>query len=96
MAEQVNGQAAAAFYRVYGLGLMHFVVRPAGVSTAWRKTLVTGALFGFFAYATYDLTNLATLENWSVAVSLMDMAWGTVASLCAAAGGKWMFDRLSA
>lgn len=96
MAEQFNGLAASAFYLVYGLGLMYFVVSPAGASTTWRRTLVSGALFGFCAYATYDLTNLATLRDWSVAVSLMDMAWGGVASLCAGAGGKWVFDRMQA
>jgi uncharacterized membrane protein len=96
MAEQVNVVAATAFYLVYGLGLMAFVVSPAGASRAWRKTLVSGALFGFCAYATYDLTNLATLKNWPVDVSLMDMAWGSVASLSAAAGGKWVFDRSKA
>ncbi len=96
MADQFNGVAAIAFYLVYGLGLMFFVVSPSGASTPWRKTLLSGALFGFFAYATYDLTNLATLKNWPVGVSLIDMAWGSVASLSAGAGGKWVHDHIKA
>jgi uncharacterized membrane protein len=55
---------------------------------------VAGALFGLFAYATYDLTNMATLTNWPLGMSLMDMAWGSVASLSASAAGKWSFDRV--
>ena len=50
------------------------------------------ALFGFFAYATYDLTNLATLRDWPLRLSLIDLAWGTVVSTAAAAGGKSAMD----
>jgi uncharacterized membrane protein len=52
-------------------------VAPALAADAWRTALVKGALFGFFAYATYDLTNLATLEGWPVTVSVVDVVWGT-------------------
>lgn len=77
MAENPNMAAAVAFYLVYILGILVFAVRPALQSGDWRQALVMGALFGFFAYATYDLTNLATLKVWSLKVSLIDMAWGT-------------------
>jgi uncharacterized membrane protein len=53
---------------------------------------MTAALFGFFAYATYDLTNLATLRGWPVGLSLLDMAWGTLVSVASAAGGKTAMD----
>ncbi len=78
MAENPNMTAAVAFYLIYILGIMIFAVRPALASGDWRTAAVFGALFGFFAYATYDLTNLATLKVWSLKVSLIDMAWGTL------------------
>ena len=94
MGTTFNAVAAAAFYAIYGIGLVYFVVAPGGVSTGWSKTLLSGAVFGLCAYAAYDLTNLATLRNWPLGVSLMDMAWGSVASMAACAGGKLAFDRL--
>lgn len=68
---------AAGFYAVYVVGIVIFAVAPALAADAWRTALVKGALFGFFAYATYDLTNLATLEGWPVTVSVVDVVWGT-------------------
>ena len=94
MAERFNGLAAAAFYAVYGFGLVYFVVLPDGASTSWGKTVLAGALFGLCAYATYDLTNAATLRQWPWSVSLMDMAWGGFASLCACAAAKTAVDHL--
>lgn len=95
MAPQVNLVAALAFYLVYGVGVLVFVVAPNGVSPLWGHVTRRAAFFGFVAYAVYDLTNLATLRDWPVAVALMDMAWGSVATLAAAAAGKLGFDRLS-
>jgi uncharacterized membrane protein len=62
MAEQPRVAIAALFYAVFALGLMVFAVAPGGVVAGWARTAATAALFGFFAYATYDLTNLATLR----------------------------------
>lgn len=78
MAENPNMTAAVAFYLVYIAGILIFAVRPALASGDWRTAALFGALFGFFAYATYDLTNLATLKTWSLKVSLIDMAWGAL------------------
>ena len=69
--------AAAVFYAVYVVGIVIFAVAPALRETSAGTALVYGALFGFFAYATYDMTNYATLRNWSLTVSLVDTAWGT-------------------
>lgn len=95
MADPFNLPAAIAFYLVYAAGLLWFALRPhvriAGVGRALR----TGALFGFFAYATYDLTNLATLKGWPLGLSLLDMAWGTLISGLSAAAGKAVLDRLN-
>jgi len=78
--------AAIAFYFIYLAGTLIFVVLPhaaKGIAPAAAR----GALFGFVAYATYDLTNLATLEAFTWRLSLIDMAWGTVATALASAAG---------
>jgi uncharacterized membrane protein len=92
MAEQPRLLAALAFYVLYPAGLMIFAVLPHAEDPGWGKAVLTGALFGFFAYATYDLSNLATLRNWPVGLSLVDMAWGTLLSAAAAAAGKAAFS----
>jgi uncharacterized membrane protein len=89
MTEQPSWAAAIAFYLLYGMGLVLFAVRPALSSGEWRTGFLWGALFGFFAYATYDLTNLATLKIWSLKVSLIDMAWGALLSGVSAAVAAW-------
>jgi uncharacterized membrane protein len=92
MADQPDVSVAVLFYALYGLGLVVFAVLPAGPAPGWAKTVGMAALFGFFAYATYDLTNLATLKQWPIGLSVMDMAWGTCISAAAAAGGKALMD----
>jgi uncharacterized membrane protein len=86
--------AAAAFYALFALGLLIFAVLPQAATAGVWKAAAMGALFGFVAYATYDLTNLATLKGWPLGLSLLDMAWGSVVSAASAAAGKWMFDSL--
>jgi uncharacterized membrane protein len=78
MAKDPDLKAAVAFYLLYVLGVLWFAVRPALASGDWKTALLNGALFGFFAYATYDLTNMATLKVWALKITLADMAWGTV------------------
>lgn len=87
LADKPNMAAAIAFYLVYLAGVVIFAVRPALADGNWRTALVMGGLFGFFAYATYDLTNLATLKSWSLKVSLLDMAWGAVLTGVTATAG---------
>jgi uncharacterized membrane protein len=96
MAAQPQVPVAVAFYALYAAGLVVFAVWPAVSATGWSKALLSGALFGFFAYATYDLTNLATLRDWPVGLSLIDIAWGTCVSAVSAAAGKFALDRVSA
>jgi uncharacterized membrane protein len=74
--ERPNLAVAAGFYALYLVGVVIFAVAPALRSGTWTTATLYGALFGLFAYATYDLTNLATLRHWSAAVSLLDIAWG--------------------
>ena len=92
MTDKPNVPAAALFYALFGLGLVVFAVLPAGPASGWGKTMGMAALFSFFAYATYDLTNLATLKQWPIGLSLIDMAWGSCVSAAAAAGGKALMD----
>ena len=87
MAEQPRIAVALVFYLLYPVGLVWFVVLHGGPASDWKTAALHGALFGFFAYATYDLTNLATLRDWPVSLAAIDVAWGTaVSAVCAAAG----------
>jgi uncharacterized membrane protein len=92
MAERPNIGVAAVFYLLYALGVVIFAVSPQHNGSSWATTLTMGALFGFFAYATYDLTNLATLRDWPLRLSLIDISWGTLVSAASAAGGKAALD----
>lgn len=77
MSDKVNWSAAILFYVLFIIGLLVFVINPAkSVSNA----LLLGAFFGLVTYATYDLTNLATLRNWPVFITIIDLIWGTVLS----------------
>jgi uncharacterized membrane protein len=78
---------AVAFYLIYLTGTMVFAISPAIVSGRWTAALTNGALFGFFAYATYDLTNQATLKSWSMTVTILDLCWGTVLTAIASTLG---------
>ncbi len=79
--------AAVLFYLVYALGVVVFAVAPALSANAWLRAAGMGALFGMFAYATYDLTNLATLRSWSVLVTVLDIGWGAVLTSLGATAG---------
>lgn len=73
----VNWIAAIAFYLLYVLGLIVFVVEPAILRSSSTYALLAGMFFGLVSYATYDLTNLATLKDWPLSITFIDMAWGT-------------------
>ena len=88
MAAQPDLAVAVLFYAVYALGLVFFAVAPQTAETRWGVVLGSAALFGFVAYATYDLTNLATLTGWPAWLAALDMAWGTAVSVMAAAAGR--------
>jgi uncharacterized membrane protein len=73
----VNWVAAIVFYLLFIAGLVFFVLLPNAVDSTIWKVIFTGAVFGFITYATYDLTNLATLKDWPLQITLIDLAWGT-------------------
>jgi len=78
MSAEVNWGAAVLFYLVYIGGIVFFAVKPAIEVGSAARALAYGAAFGFIAYATYDLTNQATMRDWPVLVTVVDLAWGTV------------------
>ena len=80
LAADPDMRAGVAFYLLYLVGVMIFAVRPALASGDWRTATLFGALFGFFAYATYDLTNLATLKTFTLAGDLLRPGLGHISS----------------
>ncbi len=95
LTDSPNLVAAAAFYLLFPVGLMVFGVLPEEGAVGLWKAVGMGALFGFFAYATYDLTNLAVIKNWPAGLSVLDMAWGSLLSGVSAGAGKWTLDYLN-
>jgi uncharacterized membrane protein len=80
MKADVNWLAAILFYLLFIVGLIIFVIQPALEKNSYQQALILGALFGLITYATYDLTNLATLKNWPIIVTVVDLIWGMVLS----------------
>jgi uncharacterized membrane protein len=78
---------AIVFYLMYLVGVVVFAVAPALASQRWQTALGLGALLGLICYATYDLTNQATLRDWPLRVTLVDLAWGTFVTAMAAWAG---------
>jgi uncharacterized membrane protein len=89
--ERPNLAVAGAFYVAYVAGLVLLVAQPAQGNVL--QALLMGAVLGFVAYGTYDLTNLSTLRGFTPTVALIDMAWGTALSAITAAGGVWIASR---
>jgi uncharacterized membrane protein len=84
LAATVNLAPALVFYLIYPVGLMIFAIVPGLKSGSVATAATYGALFGFFTYATYDLSNFATLRNWTLQVTIVDIAWGTLLGAMAA------------
>jgi len=75
---EVNWIAAVTFYFIFILGILYFAVIPGFDHHSWKTVLLNGAFLGFLCYATYDLTNMATIKQWPLIVVLVDIAWGTI------------------
>lgn len=94
LAPRTNFPAAILFYTIFVLGLMILAVIPGLRSEQMEKAVLLGALYGFFTYITYDLTNLATLRDWPILLSVIDILWGTLLGTSVAAigylVGRWM------
>ncbi len=94
MAANPNWIAALVFYLLFVVGVLVFVVIPGVEDGSLRTTLLKGALFGLIAYGTYDLTNQATVKNWPLTITAVDMVWGTALSVAVSyigfVAGKWL------
>ncbi|PIR85361.1 DUF2177 domain-containing protein [Candidatus Kaiserbacteria bacterium CG10_big_fil_rev_8_21_14_0_10_45_20] len=86
----VNWVAAIIFYLIFIVGILVFAVLPGIEAQSLVKTVVLAGLFGFIAYATYDLTNLATLEGWPLSIVIVDMVWGAVLSATVATASYYI------
>jgi len=94
MAPSTNWWAASVFYLLFVLGILFFVLVPSLEADSLGSVIMRGALSGLITYATYDLTNLATLQDWPLVLSIVDIAWGTVLAVATSSVGfmvgKWL------
>ena len=93
--DRPNMAAAGLFYLFYIAGIVYFAVLPGLQKDSLAVACLNGALLGLIAYGTYDMTNLATLKNWSLSVSIVDMLWGTVLTALSASAAYWVVTRLA-
>jgi len=93
--DSFNPIPAIVFYLLYVVGIVIFAVAPALRTGDWTAAIVDGALFGLFAYATYDLSNLATLKGWSMTITLVDLCWGTTVTAASATLGYKITEAFS-
>lgn len=94
LSDTVNWTAAFVFYFIYVAGISIFAIYPAVQKDSVFNALLMGALFGIFTYATYDLTNLATLKGWPLPIVFIDILWGAILSALVSLSGfyivKWI------
>jgi uncharacterized membrane protein len=90
LSEQVNWVAAIVFYLLFIVGIFIFAILPAVEKNSLAAAVTLGALFGFFTYATYDLTNLATLKNWPLNIVVIDIIWGSVLTAIVSTAGFYI------
>lgn len=92
--DDINWVAALIFYLLYIVGIFVFAILPAVKAESLQHAIIYGALFGFFCYATYDLTNLATMKGFPMKVAIVDMIWGVILTSSVATAGfyitRWM------
>ncbi|KQU06026.1 DUF2177 family protein [Rhizobium sp. Leaf453] len=94
LAQQFRLAPAVVFYLIYAAGLTFLAVRTGLLSGSMTTAVIYGAVAGFMAYATYDLTNQSTLKNWSAILTVADVLWGTVLSAIASGAGFWVAQRM--
>lgn len=95
MASEPKLAAGLAFYLLYALGVCIFVILPALSKQSLIYALQYGALFGFFCYMTYDLTNLAVIRNFPTQLAFVDIAWGSLVTAVCSGLAYWVGNRLS-
>ena len=92
MAKRPNFLYAGAFYLIYGFGVVVLALQPALADGSWWSAVWHGSLLGLFAYATYDLTNAATLKKWPHKLVFIDLAWGTFLTTIVTVIAFWIFN----
>ena len=94
LSPDVNWAAAVIFYLMYIAGILFFAVRPALQAGSWWQAALLGGLYGFFTYATYDFTNLATIRDWPLIIVVVDVVWGVclcaIVSILSFTIAKWL------
>ncbi len=90
LTDQINWPAAFVFYFLFVIGISIFAIYPAVADKSFATAALSGALFGFFAYATYDLTNLATLKGWPLQIVFIDVLWGSVLTAIVSLSGYYI------
>jgi uncharacterized membrane protein len=90
LSEQVNWTAAVVFYLLFIVGVFIFAILPSVEKNSLASAIALGALFGFFTYATYDLTNLATLKGWPINMVFIDILWGSVLTSIVSTAGFYI------
>lgn len=94
MKPQINWTAAILFYLIFLAGMVVFVIAPSFEKNSWQSALTYGMLYGCITYATYDLTNLATLKGWPVKVVIIDLIWGMVLSASVSLITWWLAKKI--
>lgn len=94
LSENVNWTAAIIFYLLYIVGISIFAIYPAVNKDSVFNAIILGGLFGFFAYATYDLTNLATLKDWPLTIVFIDIIWGAILTASVSVSGFYIVKLL--
>ncbi|REE78823.1 putative membrane protein [Lutibacter oceani] len=95
LSDKVNWTAAFIFYFIFVLGISIFAIYPSVNKNSINNAILMGALFGFFTYATYDLTNLATLKSWPLSIVFIDIIWGSVLSAFVSFSGFYIVKLLT-
>ena len=90
LSDNVNWAAAIVFYLLFVVGIFIFAIMPSVDKNSLQSAIILGALFGFFTYATYDLTNLATLKDWSLTIVFIDIIWGAVLTSIVSTAGFYI------
>lgn len=90
LSDEVNWIAAIIFYLIFIAGIMFFAVYPSVQKESFIQAIILGALFGFFTYATYDLTNFATLKDWPIQIVFIDITWGAFLSAIVSLSGYFI------
>lgn len=94
ISQEVNWTAAIIFYLIFVVGVLIFAVIPGIADNSIKQTIIKAALFGFFTYATYELTNMATMKNWPLNIVIIDIIWGMVLSTLVAVGSYLVYQKL--